>query len=85
MAPTRIGLIGLSAGVSWAVWAHPPYLKDTTKYTIAALCNSSVGNAIKVHGLPPTTKAYGYPQDLADDPEIDLVVCLSVWIDTVRQ
>ena len=83
MAPTCIGLIGLSASASWAVWAHLPYLKDTSKYTIAALCNSSVENAraaIKVHGLPPTTKAYGSPQDLADDPEIDLVVC-SVRVD----
>ena len=83
MTPTRIGLIGLSAGASWAVWAHLPYLKDTSKYTIAALCNSSVENsraAIKAHGLPPTTKAYGSPQDLADDPEIDLVVC-SVRVD----
>lgn len=48
-----------------------------------ALCNSSVENAqaaIKAHGLPPTMKAYGSPQDLADDLEIDLVVC-SVRVD----
>ncbi|KAF2195443.1 NAD(P)-binding protein [Zopfia rhizophila CBS 207.26] len=71
MAPIRIGLIGLNSGQSWAVWAHLPYLKDASKYSIVALCNSSVESAqaaIKSHGLPETTKAYGSPQDLANDP-----------------
>ena len=81
IALTCIGLVGLSAGA--AVWVYLPYLKDTSKYTITALCNLSVGiarAAIKVHGLPPTTKAYGSPQGLADDPEIDLMIC-SIRVD----
>ncbi|OCK79468.1 NAD(P)-binding protein [Lepidopterella palustris CBS 459.81] len=31
--------------------------------------------AIKNNGLPSTTKSYGYPRDLADNPDIDIVVC----------
>lgn len=83
MPPIRIGFIGLSSSQSWSVWAHLPYLKSTPKYEIVALCNSSVESAyaaIKAHGLPSSTKAYGTPEDLAGDPDIDLVVC-SVRVD----
>jgi len=79
----RVGLIGLSASGSWASNAHLPYLRKSSKYTITALCNSSVDAAhaaIKAYDLPPSTKAYGSYQDLADDPDIDLVVC-SVRVD----
>ncbi|KAJ4303375.1 hypothetical protein N0V90_002268 [Kalmusia sp. IMI 367209] len=78
MAPIKIGFIGLSSSQSWAVWAHLPYLKNTTKYQVVALCNSSLASAeaaIKVHNLPPTTKAYATPEDLAADPDVELVVC----------
>ena len=77
MAPIRIGFIGLSSTQSWGTWAHLPYLKDTSKYTIVALCNSSLESAkaaIQAHGLPSDTKAYGTPEELAADPEVDLVV-----------
>ncbi|OCL13185.1 NAD-P-binding protein [Glonium stellatum] len=83
MAPTRVGFIGLSASGRWAADAHLPYIKDSSKYTITALCNSSVESAraaIKAYGLPSSTKAYGSPKDLANDPNVDLVVC-SVRVD----
>jgi predicted dehydrogenase len=35
----------------------------------------SAETAIKRHSLPSTTKAYGHPEDLAADPNVDLVVC----------
>ena len=75
MAPLRIGMIGLSASAttSWAANAHLPYLKATQKYAITALCNSSVAaakSAIKAFDLPAGTKAYGNPNDLADDDEV---------------
>jgi predicted dehydrogenase len=35
----------------------------------------SAETAIKRHSLPSTTKAYGQPEDLAADPNVDLVVC----------
>ncbi|KAL1595070.1 hypothetical protein SLS60_009757 [Paraconiothyrium brasiliense] len=78
MAPVKIGFIGLSSTQSWAVWAHLPYLKASSKYQIVALCNSSVDSAkkaIETHGLPSSTKAYGSPSDLAADPDVELVVC----------
>ncbi|KAF2232234.1 NAD(P)-binding protein [Viridothelium virens] len=82
MAPIRVALIGLSASAktSWAVEGHLPYLlspKGKSKYQIVALLNSSVDaakDAIATFELPASTKAYGDPQDLANDPDIDLVV-----------
>jgi predicted dehydrogenase len=82
MAPIRVAIIGLStsAKTSWAAAAHLPYLispRGRERYTIVALCNSSLQaaqQAIKSYGLPTETKAYGDPQSVADDPDIDLVV-----------
>lgn len=72
----RVGVIALSARAktSWANSAHLPYLKASGgKYAITVLCNSSVSaaqSAIKAYSLSGTTKAYGNPQDLAEDPEV---------------
>ncbi|KAI7775532.1 hypothetical protein LA080_006724 [Diaporthe eres] len=81
--PVRVGLIGLSksAAVSWASVAHLPYLLSPhgkAKYEITALCNSSVESAkraLEAFKLSPATKTYGDPAQLADDPDVDLVVC----------
>ena len=81
MSTIRVGIIGLSASAktSWAANAHLPYLKSSqTKYKLTALCNSSVAAAkaaIEAFDLPVDTKAYGNPEDLAEDRDIDLVVC----------
>lgn len=81
MAPIRVGILGLSAsgtsGTSWGERAHLDYLKKSPKYEVVALCNSSVESserAVKSFGLPASTKAYGDPEDLANDPNVDLVV-----------
>ncbi|USP78990.1 gfo idh moca family protein [Curvularia clavata] len=81
--PLRAALIGLSssAATSWAATAHLPGLLTPvgrSKITIAALLNSSVDAAkaaIRHYKLPAETKAYGSPEDLAADPDIDLVIC----------
>jgi predicted dehydrogenase len=83
MAPIRTALIGLSASAkaSWASGAHLPYLlspRGKERYEIVALLNSSVDAAraaIDTFGLSPATKAYGSPEDLASDPDVDFVVC----------
>lgn len=83
MAPIRTALIGLSssAKTSWASGAHLPYLlspRGKERYNIVALLNSSVDAAraaIDTYALGPATKAYGSPEDLASDPDVDLVVC----------
>ncbi|KAB8221555.1 hypothetical protein BDV33DRAFT_76505 [Aspergillus novoparasiticus] len=90
MSPIRVGLIGLPSasaenyeGTSWSVNAHLPFLTKSPHYEIVALLNSSVESAktaIQKYGLPNETKAYGDPQDLANDPDVDLVVC-SVRVD----
>ncbi|KAK4217501.1 NAD(P)-binding domain protein [Rhypophila decipiens] len=85
MAPIRVALIGLSCSgksvVSWASIAHLPYLlsaRGQSKFKLVALLNSSVDAAQKSIAhfkLPSDTKAYGSPDDLAADPDVDLVVC----------
>ncbi|KAI4720248.1 NAD(P)-binding protein [Aureobasidium sp. EXF-10727] len=85
MSPIRVGLIGLSTGsksTSWASTAHLPYLlseQGKAHYEIKALCNSSVESAkksIEHYKLPGDVKAYGSPEELANDKDIDLVVCV---------
>jgi predicted dehydrogenase len=81
--PVRTALIGLSSSAitSWASAAHLPALLSPTgrsKITIKALLNSSTDaakSAIQTYKLPSDTKAYGSPEDLAADPDIDLVIC----------
>ncbi|KAH7093764.1 putative oxidoreductase [Paraphoma chrysanthemicola] len=81
--PVRACLIGLSstAVTSWASAAHLPALLSPvgrSKITVTALLNSSVEaarSAIKTYNLSPDTKAFGSPEDVANDSEIDLVIC----------
>ncbi|KAL2068549.1 hypothetical protein VTL71DRAFT_14886 [Oculimacula yallundae] len=90
-SPIRVGLIGLASsssdayeGTNWAASAHLPYLLKSPHYEIVALLNSSADSAraaIVKLGLPSNVKAYGRPEDLAADPDIDLVVC-STRVDT---
>lgn len=83
MPPLRLAIVGLSstAKTSWASNAHLPYLlspRGRARFTIVALLNSSVAAAraaIAAYGLDPaTTKAYGTPEALAADPDVDFVV-----------
>ncbi|KAL3472710.1 hypothetical protein BJX99DRAFT_272744 [Aspergillus californicus] len=78
MAPIRIGIIGLSPG-AWAANAHLPYLQSPdSKFEIVAVCNSSVessAKSVKDLKLSGGVRTYGDVQDIADDKDIDLVVC----------
>jgi len=82
-APLRTAIIGLSASAatSWASRAHLPGLHSEagrSKLPITALLNSSIAAAqasIKHYNLSPDTKAYGTPEDLANDPDVDVVIC----------
>lgn len=88
MAPIRVGIIGLGATGpalgpgAWAVAAHLASFVPSPHYEIVAVCNSSVESArrsIEYHKLPSTVKAYGNPEDIANDPDVDLVsVCIIV-------
>ncbi|KAI8965613.1 NAD(P)-binding protein [Daldinia sp. FL1419] len=83
MSPIRTAIIGLSSSSSssWAGHAHLPYLlspEGQKKFKIIALCNSSVDaakRAIDAFKLSPETRAYGDPDSLAADPDVQLVVC----------
>jgi predicted dehydrogenase len=83
MPPIRVGILGLSdtktffGPGAWAVFAHVPSLKALSNYEIVAISNSSVESArrsIAANDLPASTKAYGSPEDLARDPDVDLIV-----------
>ncbi|KAI8630475.1 oxidoreductase [Xylariaceae sp. FL1651] len=71
--PSRTASLG-----QWAVLTHLPAIRAMPdNYEIVAVCNSSVesaARAIKTYGLPDTTKVYGNPKDLANDPCVDYVV-----------
>lgn len=83
MAPIRVGLIGLgpksSEGYTPGEWGvqHKNAILKSPHYELVAVCNSSVESAqksITSHGLPDTVKAYGSPEEIASDPNVDLVV-----------
>ncbi|KAJ5912558.1 NAD-binding Rossmann fold oxidoreductase family protein [Penicillium tannophilum] len=78
MAPIRVGIIGLTPG-QWAASAHLPYLQSSeSNFEIVAVCNSSVESAaksVKELKLAEGTRTYGDAQDIANDKDIDLVVC----------
>ncbi|KAF2807340.1 NAD(P)-binding protein, partial [Mytilinidion resinicola] len=79
MAPTRIGLVGLSPNAisAYASTAHLPYLTHSPHYTITALCNSTIPSAraaIAAYALPESTAAYDSVAELSKDPNVDLVV-----------
>lgn len=87
MAPTRVGIIGLKAVIqqhytpgTWGL-QHLKSLSVSPHYTIVAVCNTTVAsaqNAINVHNLQ-NAKAYGNAEDIASDPDVDLVlVCVDV-------
>ena len=83
MQQTRVAIIGLSASAitSWAASAHLPYLlssRGRTHYEIVALLNSSVSAAEAARNtfkLPSSVKAYGNPTEVAEDENIDMVIC----------
>ena len=76
----RLGIIGLSADPgAWASMAHLAPLKSdklSKQYAITALATSSPESAkasAKVHGVAEG-KAYSQPEDIAKDPDVDMVV-----------
>lgn len=97
MAPIRVGIIGLSSNSTsgWAARAHLPYLlspRGQERYQIVALLGSTAERAresIQHFELPNPDKirTYGSPEELAADPDVDLVVCsvrVDKHYDTVR-
>ncbi|OOF93591.1 hypothetical protein ASPCADRAFT_209530 [Aspergillus carbonarius ITEM 5010] len=86
VTPIRTALIGLSVSAitSWAADAHLPAIQSPSGQAlmqITARCNSSVAaaeSAIRTYHLDPSTvKAHENPDDLAADPTVDLVICIT--------
>ncbi|CAG9998787.1 unnamed protein product [Clonostachys byssicola] len=82
MVPIRIGLIGLNADFKpdalagqWGI-IHIAALKASPLYQVVAVCNStaqSAARAIAAHGLGEHVRAYGSAEDIAADPEVDMI------------
>ncbi|KAJ6789574.1 hypothetical protein PWT90_08493 [Aphanocladium album] len=82
MAVIRVGLIGLgpvtSEGYRPGEWGiqHMDAINNSPHFELVAVANSSAASAqrsIDAHKLPATVKAYGSAQDIAADPNVDLV------------
>ncbi len=82
-SPIRVGIIGLGSVTGsnlpglWGSTAHLPFLMASPNYQVTAVCNSSVQSArtsIDAHHLGPGVKAYANAEDLADDPDVDMIV-----------
>lgn len=71
--PIRVGIIGLTPGRSWAARAHVPALQSLAGYQIAGVASSSAGSAASAAAATGIPRAFGSPQELVDDPEVDLV------------
>ena len=80
--PLRAALIGLSSsptGYGWLTHFHLPPIQrhSSANFEIVAVLGSSLTNAqkaIEKHNLPSTVRAYGTPEDLAQDEEVDFLV-----------
>ncbi|GIJ84621.1 transcription regulator gal80 [Aspergillus pseudoviridinutans] len=73
----NVGIVGLSAGGGWAATAHLPYLQQSDKYTITAVCNSSTDTsrkAIEKYGLD-SADAFSDVTTMCTSQKVDLVVC----------
>ncbi|KIL89309.1 hypothetical protein FAVG1_07703 [Fusarium avenaceum] len=73
----RVGIIGLSTSGGWASMAHLPYLRDSTKYEITGLCNSSSKSsqdAISKYKLD-SARPFDSVEKLCASDTVDLVVC----------
>jgi predicted dehydrogenase len=77
--PIRVGIIGLSADEdAWTSLSHIVPLRNnlSSEYTVTALATSSSKTAAAAAakwGLP-ANKAYSSAQEIAQDPDVDLVV-----------
>lgn len=89
-SPIRVGLMGLNRNTStsnqvpglWATKTHLPYILASPKFKLIAVCNSTIESsqaAIKNHNLGPEVAAYGSPEALAKDPNVDMVI-ISVMV-----
>ena len=77
MARIGVGIIGLSATGGWASIAHLPYLRQSDKYEIVALTNSSLDSsrqAIEAYGLA-NADPYDSVSEMAKSARVQLVVC----------
>lgn len=80
MAPTRVGIIGLSADTSaWATRAHLDPLRSkplSDRYELTAVATSSekTAKAAAEHHNIPANNAFHSAQDIANSPDVDLVV-----------
>lgn len=80
MARVRVGIIGLSASdVAWVSRSHGMALQKaplSAKYQLTAIATASAESAAASAarwGIPPE-KAYTKAEDIAADPDVDLVV-----------
>lgn len=70
----RVGVVGLSAGGSWASFAHLPALRATEGFEIRAVATSSPESAAAAAAAYDVPLAFSSVEELAASDEVDLVV-----------
>ncbi|MGO4618022.1 Gfo/Idh/MocA family protein [Nocardia sp. 2YAB30] len=74
MDPIRVGIIGAGPDRGWAARAHVPALRALGAFRITAVGTSRAESAQRAARLFGATHAFTDPRQLAEDPEVDLVV-----------
>jgi predicted dehydrogenase len=69
----RVGVIGASATRGFASLSHLPALRQLPNYELVAVCASSDASAAAAARHYDVRRAYSDAQQLARDPEVDLV------------
>lgn len=74
MGRIGVGIVGLSARGGWGANAHLPALRRIPDFHVVALAASTPESAESSRSKHGVDRAYHSPEDLAADPEVDLVV-----------
>ena len=73
--PLRVGFIGLNPDSHWAATAHIPALASLPdKFKVVGVANSTPKSAQRTADAMGLPHAFANPKELANSPEIDLVV-----------
>lgn len=70
----RVGIIGGSVNDSWAKTTHIPAIDHLNNIELTAVATSNMESAEKSAETFGASHAFGHPKDLAECPDVDLVV-----------
>ncbi|NBD12361.1 Gfo/Idh/MocA family protein [Corallococcus silvisoli] len=72
--PIGVGIIGASPGYTWATLAHLPALATLPAFRVVAVSTTRTESANETAKKFCVPRAFGRPEPLIEDPEVELVV-----------